>query len=80
MSQRPRILIVEDEAVIALDLEQHLIDLGYDVVGIAASGQRALELTRSKAPDLIVMDIMIKGPIDGIAAAHDIHGGLFAAL
>jgi diguanylate cyclase (GGDEF)-like protein/PAS domain S-box-containing protein len=68
-----RLLIVEDEAVIALDLAQRLKDLGYEVVGIAASGARALELATAQRPDLVMMDIVIKGPIDGIETARRIR-------
>lgn len=67
-----RILIVEDEAVIAMDIEQRLLDMGYDVVGIAASGERARALAQEHQPDLIMMDIMIKGSDDGIETARRI--------
>ena len=69
----PRILIVEDEAVIAMDMAQHLRDFGYEVVGIAASGDRAVELAAQSHPDLIMMDIVIKGARDGIETAQDIR-------
>jgi PAS domain S-box-containing protein len=68
-----RILIVEDEAVIAMDMAQHLRDFGYDVVGIAASGDRAQQLVAEHKPDLIMMDIVIKGPRDGIETALQIR-------
>lgn len=68
-----RILIVEDEAVIAMDMAQHLRDFGYEVVGIAASGDRARELAMQCQPDLIMMDVMIKGPRDGIETARAIR-------
>ncbi|TXC67293.1 response regulator [Piscinibacter aquaticus] len=58
---RKRILIVEDEAVIAMDMAQQLRDFGYEVVGIAASGERARRRVQDAAPDLVMMDIMIKG-------------------
>lgn len=50
-SAPPRILIVEDEAVIAMDMAQHLHGFGYEVVGIAASGDRARELVALRSPD-----------------------------
>lgn len=68
-----RILIVEDEAVIALDMAEHLRAAGYEVVGIAASGERAIELAAETKPDLIMMDIVIKGVMDGVDAARVIH-------
>lgn len=68
-----RILIVEDEAVIAMDMAQHLREFGYEVVGIAASGDRARELAAQCSPDLIMMDIMLRGPRDGIETARAIR-------
>lgn len=65
----PRILIVEDERVVALNLQQRLIKLGYEVVGRAASGAQALELAESGKPDIVLMDIHIEGDIDGIDTA-----------
>ena len=73
IEQKKRILVVEDEAVIALHLAQNLRDLGYDVVGTAASGKRALELAHEGRPDLIMMDIAISGPEDGIQTAQRIR-------
>jgi PAS domain S-box-containing protein len=73
MAAPRRILIVEDEAVIAMDMAQHLRDFGYDVVGIAASGERAQQLVAECQPDLIMMDIVIKGAHDGIETAGRIR-------
>lgn len=66
---RARILVVEDEGVIALDIEHHLTSFGYDVVGIANSGARAIEKCSELRPDLVLMDIVIKGRMDGIQTA-----------
>ncbi|WP_157266028.1 ATP-binding response regulator [Azohydromonas aeria] len=63
------ILIVEDEAVIALDLQCQLEDMGYRVLGPAESGPQALALAAQERPDLVLMDIRIQGPIDGIETA-----------
>jgi PAS domain S-box-containing protein len=63
------ILIVEDESIVALDLKLQLQDLGYDVVGIAASGEEALRLAASKQPDLVLMDVRLQGDMSGIEAA-----------
>jgi PAS domain S-box-containing protein len=63
------ILIVEDESIVALDLKLQLLDLGYDVVGIAASGPEALRLAASEQPDLVLMDVRLQGEMTGIEAA-----------
>lgn len=66
-----RVVIAEDEALIRMDLAEMLAEEGYDVVGQAADGQRAVELAQELRPDLIVMDV--KMPVlDGIAAAQRI--------
>jgi len=63
------ILIIEDEGVIAADLQQRLTALGYQVLGIAATGSEVLSLLKKDLPDLILVDIMLKGYIDGIDIA-----------
>ncbi len=67
------ILIVEDEFILARDLELRLRDLGYIVTGIAATGADALALADRQHPDLVLMDIYLQGPMDGIDAAQEIH-------
>lgn len=64
-----RILLIEDERIIALDIQMRLERLGYDVIGVAASGEQAIQLTAESNPDLIIMDIQLAGEIDGVAAA-----------
>ncbi len=64
------ILIVEDEAIVALDLRLQLQELGYQVVGVAASGEAALALAARHRPQLILMDVRLQGPMDGIATAE----------
>lgn len=64
-----RILIIEDEAIVAADLEDHLIRLGYSVVGTANSGEEALKLAAEHKPDLVLSDIMIQGDMDGTQTA-----------
>jgi PAS domain S-box-containing protein len=66
MMQAPRILVVEDERIVARDLENTLRRLGYDVVGSASSSDDALRLASERDPDLVLMDIRIKGELDGI--------------
>lgn len=73
MNDTPRILVVEDEAIVAADIEQQLRSFGYEVVGLASRGERALELAGELLPDLILMDITIKGDIDGIETAKRIR-------
>lgn len=65
----PAILIVEDEAVVAKDLQQTLAAFGYDAFAIASSAEQALERAAEKRPDLVLMDIRIDGPLDGIQTA-----------
>ena len=67
-----RILVVEDEAIVALDLTQRLEDLGYEVTGTAATGAEALALAHSTRPTLLFMDITIQGPIDGVETARQL--------
>jgi len=64
-----KILIVEDEYIIANDIQTSLENMGYEVCGMAASGEKALALTKKLSPDLILMDIMLKGDMDGIETA-----------
>jgi CheY-like chemotaxis protein len=71
--QRLRILIVEDDTLIAWTLEAMLIELDHDVVSIAASGDRALVLAAEFEPDLIMMDINLGSGMSGIEAAKGIR-------
>ena len=63
------VLIVEDEQLVALDMESSLEKLGYVVAGIAITGEQALEIAEERRPDLVLMDIRLPGEVDGIAAA-----------
>lgn len=63
------VLIVEDEMIVAADLQRTLIDLGYDAFAIAASADEALQCAAERCPDVVLMDIRISGQRDGIAAA-----------
>lgn len=69
MTQPSRILVVEDEAIVAFNLQQRLEQLGYDVPAVAASGQESLDLINELLPDLVLMDIHIQGHMDGIEVA-----------
>ena len=71
-----RILITEDEALIAMDIDMQLREMGYTPVGHATRGDEAIELARDLKPDLVLMDIQLSGNMDGIAAAQAIHSQL----
>jgi len=67
------ILLVEDEGLIARDLEDTLTRLGYQVSGIASEGAEAIEMARELHPQLVVMDVSLRGELDGIEAACEIQ-------
>lgn len=71
-SRTPTILIVENELVLAHDLEDILRQRGYDVVGSASSGEEAIKLAQAGKPDLLLVDIKLKGELDGIDTAQRI--------
>lgn len=71
--QKTNILIVEDEALVALDIEECLLNLGYNVAAKVGSGEEAISTAKKVQPDLILMDIMLQGGIDGIEAASAIR-------
>lgn len=73
MNESFRILIVEDEHIVALDLQQQVEKLGHAVVGIGGTGQEAIDLALEMLPDLILMDIRLRGDMDGITAANEIR-------
>ena len=67
-----RILIVEDDAIVAMTIEDSLHEMGYSVVGRAANANDAIKIAEDEKPDLILMDIRIQGDRDGIEAASEI--------
>ncbi|MBF0564170.1 MAG: response regulator [Nitrospirae bacterium] len=67
-----RIQVVEDEGIIAMDLRSKLETLGYTVTSVVASGEDAIRNAERDKPDLVLMDIVLKGRVDGIAAARDV--------
>jgi CheY-like chemotaxis protein/DNA-binding PadR family transcriptional regulator len=71
-----KILVVDDEAIITMQLEERLHAMGYTVVGMSASGEDAIEKARRLSPDLILMDIVMPGRLNGIEAARAIIGEL----
>jgi DNA-binding NarL/FixJ family response regulator len=68
-----RILIVEDDFLVASDVEAALLDAGFDVVGVAETGDAAIAFAISQKPALILMDIRLAGPRDGIDTAIEIY-------
>ena len=73
MKDAVKVLVVEGEPIIALHLEHKLEELGYEVVGIAVSGEAAVAIALDRRPDLVLMDIHLQGAMDGIEAARRIH-------
>lgn len=67
-----KIVIVEDERIIALDIKSSLNKFGYEVCGIFSSGEKALEKIGELQPDLVLMDILLKGKMDGVQTAEKI--------
>jgi len=69
----PGIVVVEDEYIVALDIRSFLERSGYGVAGVFSSGEELLERLDSLAPDLILMDIKIRGKLDGVETARIVH-------
>lgn len=67
---KTNVLVVEDESIVSKDIQHSLKKLGYNVVGAASTGERAFELAAAEKPDIILMDIMLKGNINGIETAE----------
>lgn len=68
--EKPKILVVEDEAITAANLEMSLKDMGYEVAGVAYSGEEAVMKAEAHRPDLVLMDIMLSAEMNGIEAAE----------
>ncbi len=73
MDRRPKLLIVEDEGIVGLDLQEKLTSAGYDVPQVTPSAAEAIRCIEADRPDLVLMDIRIQGPMDGIATAEMIR-------
>jgi two-component system response regulator LytT len=71
--KKTSVLIVEDEVIIAKDLAQTLTKLGYTLAGHCTKGEDVIDMIESKTPDIILMDIMLKGNMTGIDAAKEIR-------
>ena len=76
LEKSPNILIVEDENIIAMDIQFMLENLGYKISGVVSSGEDSIKKASNMLPDLILMDIKLKGKIDGVRAANQIYESL----
>lgn len=70
---KARVLVVEDEGIIARDIQKVLFRLGYDVAGPAGTGAEALAEVERRVPDIVLMDIKIRGTMDGVETAREIR-------
>lgn len=73
---KTNVLVVEDESIVSKDIQYSLKKLGYNVVGAASTGEKAFELATNTNPDIILMDIMLKGEINGIQTAERVKAEL----
>jgi CheY-like chemotaxis protein len=64
------IMVVEDENIIALDIKNRLKKLGYNITSVVPSGEEAVRLAGKEKPDLVLMDIVLRGNLDGVKAAQ----------
>ena len=72
-ASEPRALIIEDEILIAEELKERLSRLGYSVIGAVDSADEGIAIATRERPDIVLMDIRLKGEKDGIQAAHEIR-------
>src|SRR5579863_1933458 len=73
VASRPRALIVEDEILIAEELKERLSLLGFSVIAAVDSAEEGIAIATRERPDLVLMDIRLKGDKDGVQAAEEIH-------
>lgn len=73
---KKQIMVVEDDGIVARDIETTLENLGFGVSGSAVSGEKALKMIKTAPPDLVLMDIMLKGEMDGIETTEQIRAML----
>jgi PAS domain S-box-containing protein len=70
---KANVVVVEDESIVALDIKNRLVSLGYSVTGMATTGTAALKAVFEQQPDIVLMDIKLKGDMDGIETANQIR-------
>jgi len=73
---KTNVLVVEDESIVSKDIQHSLKKLGYNVVGSSSTGEKAIELALELKPDIVLMDIMLKGEMTGIEAAEKIRSSI----
>jgi CheY-like chemotaxis protein len=71
--KRTQVLVVEDEIITALDLQNDLEGAGFEVCSLASSGKQALEVAETEGPDVVLMDVRLRGEMDGVEAAAAIR-------
>ncbi len=74
--EKTKILVVEDESIVARDIRNMLLGLGYDVTAVISDAKEAVKSAKKEKPHLVLMDIMLKGDISGVEAADQIYSGL----
>ena len=75
VNRKMKILIAEDEAIFALSMQRALTRSGYDVCDLVSTGEKAVERVRQEKPDLVVMDVILNGKVNGLEAAIQIRSG-----
>ena len=75
MKTKTKILVVEDESIVARDIRNMLLGLGYEVVGVVPSGEEAVALAKETSPNLALVDVMLQGEMTGVEAADFIYSG-----
>ena len=73
---KTKVMIVEDEIIAAMALREELIQLGYDICELVASGEDALRIAEREKPEVVLMDICLRGEVDGIETARQIRARL----
>lgn len=73
MAAKKKILIVEDETMTAMSLRTKLKHSGYEILGLVSTGEQAIESVEQEKPDLVIMDIVLAGRLDGIEAVKEIQ-------
>lgn len=71
--QNTKILILEDDMIIAADISLHLTRMGYEIQGILTRGEEVLKTIQDHTPDIVLVDIQLKGDLDGVETAHQIN-------
>jgi CheY-like chemotaxis protein len=73
---KPKVLIVEDDIIISSDIKKLLLNKNYNVISVVRQGYKAVDIAKEKKPDIVLMDIMLEGSMNGIEAAKKINAEL----